>query len=1081
MTPEQTKKPTMGITVRTALLSWLVTLVTLLIFVSAIIPQQKRTFLENLESKAHGLAVSLHDVAAGAAVNEDYSSVVDHCKEMLNGDRLVDYLVITKNDGFSLINDRTGWRSETKAGKEWRPEVREASSGIDVVPLFGRRVFHYSQPFDYSGIQWGWIHVGLSLERYDQSVAQVYHRTGVLAVLCIALSLLASVLYAKHLVHPILGLRQVVRQVADGNLAVRAAVDRGDELGSLAQSVNTMTEALGRRDLILQSIRFAAQKFLSNSNWEDVAHEVLASIGGAAGANRIRISEARVDAGGNKEIHALYEWECRGCPRSEPGQEGSTTVLRAAEFGPLIAQAEQGQTVVCHTAALQGPARRLLEGRAVKSIVLLPIMVEGACWGVLSLVDCFQERQWTDGEQDSFRAAADILGAAVARQRNQDALLKAKDAAEAANKAKSQFLANMSHEIRTPITGVMGMLHLLQRTQPNHKQQHYIANALTSAETLLTVLGDVLDFSKIEAGKLELEESPFSVLDTLDGAVRVFAAKAESKGVELSYAVAEDVPPQLHGDPHRLRQILVNLINNALKFTEHGEIVVRCTSGGCAEGAATLRFEVRDTGCGIDPKHQSMIFAAFSQADNSMARAHGGTGLGLAICSQLCELMGGRIGVHSELGQGATFWFCVRMKLAPGNGKGASHPVDLKRLRVLVVDDCAISREIIQEYVTAWKGQAEQASDAALALERLRIAAERAQPFDVAVVDWRMPGIDGLALARLIKADPQLKRTGLVLLSSFTQAGENQEAEAAGFAAALPKPARKSELYDAIVTAANGHLRATEPPRPKAAKAVVAEAGIPRHGSLLLAEDNEINQEVAGEMLMALGYQYTAVGTGRDAVNAIKAGGVDLVLMDCQMPGIDGYEGTRLIRQWEAAQGRSRLPIIALTAHAMKGDRDRCLEAGMDDYLTKPLDPEQIAATLHKWLPSTAVPAAPTEAEPAQAPCEAAPIDYPSLLRRCMQKEELAHRLVAKFVQQSRESAEEIRAAVNRGDAKGLTAAAHRLKGSAANVSAEYARQAAASLEAMGRSGDLSHAGEQVQCLAQEIARLETVKLEHAA
>ena len=1069
----------LGITLRTALLSWLVTTATVLIFVTVIIPMQKRTNLENLESKARTLAVSLHNVAAGAVINEDFSSVVDHCKEMLDGDQTLDYLVITKNDGFSLINDRSGWRSETGVSKVWRPDVRQPVSGIGVVPLLNRRVFYYSQPFDYSGIQWGWIHVGLSLDRYDRSVAAIYERTGILAIVCIVISLLASVVYAKHLVRPILSLRQTVRRVADGNLAARAVVDRSDELGGLAGSINAMTESLRRHDLVLESMRVAAQNFLSMSNWEKVVAEVLAKIGEADGASRVAVLQKEVDDHGKAKLNLVCEWVSPDCPPAEPTASQHVLVTLGTNLGDLHASWEQGQIHTRLSADVPDPVVQLHKARRVKSLMGIPIMVEGSWWGVLSFVDCLAERGWTENEKDNFRAIADMFGAAIERQRIQNALVQAKESAEAASQAKSQFLANMSHEIRTPITGVIGMLQLLQRTELDKRQARYATNAITSARTLLTVIGDVLDFSKIEAGKMELEELPFDPSEVADTVVRLFAERAEDKGIELVYRVGEEVPRQLRGDSNRLRQVLVNLVGNAVKFTTRGEVVVTCQLLETSAGTTTLRFEVRDTGCGIDPEKQQLIFEAFSQADNSMTRKFGGTGLGLTISRQLCELMGGRIRVQSILEHGSTFVFTLRFKNGSTAAAGAaSGPRDLRRLRVLVVDDCAASREINREWIAVWQGQAAAAADGWQALEKLRSASRDAQPFQVAVLDWKMPEMDGMALARAIKEDGELKKTGLVLLSSYTQQASFERIMAAGFAAVIPKPAGKSDLYDAIITAANGELfqcgaANAECGMKNSAKnsALRAPHTAPNPaGTVLLAEDNEVNQEVASEILSMLGYQCRWVRNGREAVQVWQRNPVDLILMDCQMPEMDGYEAARAIRIEEGHRpDRRRVPIVALTAHAAKGDRDRCLNAGMDDYLSKPLDSQALAAKLAKWIPQKA------PAPPPPAGAHTGVLNYPDLLRRCMGRAELAARLVGKLAEQAGEDAREISQAIHRQNAGAAAAAAHRLKGASANVSAENLRLLAAELESLGRNNNLPAAAALLPKLQTELVRLKTV------
>ncbi|HEY9172911.1 MAG TPA: ATP-binding protein [Verrucomicrobiae bacterium] len=479
------KPKSLGITARTALLSWLVAIVTLLIFVSVIIPQQKRIFLENLESKAHGVAVSLRDVAAGAAVNEDFSAVVDHCREMLNGDPSLDFLVITKSDGFSLINDRAGWRSEVDASKDWRPEKREPVSRIAVVPLFNQRVFHYAQPFDHSGIQWGWIHVGLSLNSYDESVAHVYQRTVMLAVVCIVLSLLVSVAYAKRLVQPILHLRRVVEQVAGGDLAARAEIESGDELGSLAGSVNAMTEALLRRDRILQSVRLAAQRFLSTSDWTTVIEEVLARIGEAAAVSRIRVFENQT-AGEGLVARRRFEWVAANVPGQGniPGDLEMVTFDRA--FAPWAKPLQNGEVIATRVSALDAPQQRALERQGIKSLLVVPIKVEALWWGILTLVDCHTERAWTAAEQDSFRAAADMLGAAIARQRAQDALLEAKATLE-------QRVLDRTRELRDQVTAKEQALAELAEAQSTLVELSRHAGMAEVATGVLHNVGNVLN------------------------------------------------------------------------------------------------------------------------------------------------------------------------------------------------------------------------------------------------------------------------------------------------------------------------------------------------------------------------------------------------------------------------------------------------------------------------------------------------------------------------------------------------------------------------------------------------------------
>ena len=1076
----------MGITLRTALLSWLVSAATLGVFVFVILPEQKQTFLENLDSKAHGVGVSVREVMSGA-INEDYSAVVDHCRELLAGDPAIDYVVVTKNDGFSLVHERSGWRMETNMPAEWRPARRMASSGISVVPYFNKQVFRSAQPFDYSGIEWGWIHVGLSLDSYHASVRNLNGRTAFLAVLCIIVSFMASVVYARRLVGPILNLRHAVFKIAGGDLTARAVVQSTDEVGNLAQAFNRMAEGLSQRDKILQSVRFAAEKFLTSADWRKIIAEVLGEIGAAAQASRLGIFQNLPGAEGEVVVSRIFEWTAPGLTLRSDHVPLEKISWHRCGLGALAERMANGEIISARFSDLPSATRRFVQPYGTMAFLAAPIMVDGVWWGVLVLSDREDGRTWTGAETASCRAVADMLGAAIARQRTQTALLEAKEKAEAASHAKSQFLANMSHEIRTPITGVMGMLHLLRRTQTDQKQTRYVNQALDSADTLLAVIGDVLDFSKIEAGRLELAENDFSLHEVVDSAVHLFAGRAEQKGLELVGRLDSELADEYRGDANRLRQILVNLVGNALKFTDRGEIVLSCRLEHTYPEGTVVRFEVRDTGCGIAAEHQALIFEAFSQADDSMSRAHGGTGLGLAISRQLCGLMGGELGVESELGKGSTFWFTVRLKPVAIPAPITTRRLrDLRHLPVLVVDDSAVMREVVCDLIESWQGEPLGVSDAAAAFAQLQSAAAQGRPYAVAILDWRMPGEDGLSLAERIQAAPDLRGTGLVLLTSFAQA--LREEEVRNFAATISKPVRCSDLYDAVVNAANAHRQRDEgraaggaaDGKPSTRNAAPATSSEP---TLLLAEDNEINREVVTEMLSHLGYRWRCVVNGREALAAVQGGGVALVLMDCQMPEMDGYQASRAIREWEeggagpvkSPGSAGRIPIIALTAHAMSGDRERCLAAGMDDYLTKPIDPDLLQTMLAKWLAGggrrtagegAAVTVRPATTDPAGS------VDRAALLCRCMGKAGLADRLVVKLAEQAAEDERELVAALAVGDAERLLAAAHRLKGAAANVAANPLRQVAFQIEVAARGRRLAEVPELMAELRVQLQRL---------
>ncbi|MFA6290577.1 MAG: response regulator [Victivallales bacterium] len=899
-------------------------------------------------------------------------------------------------------------------------------------------------------------------------------------------SIAKGVMFPKDPSKPVFGRECVIKRKDGEMIYISKNSDllrdaKGNAIGSI-ECFTDITEKkqaeaeLHRKDNILEAAAYSAEMLIKTHLWTECIGGILQRLGSAVEASRIYIFQNHTDAAGCIIPAQAYEWVDMKNNSSQNDKVFNNVPFEESGLGRWKEILKAGNAVHGVVGFMPESEKQILGKAGILSILAVPIFVENKWWGFMKFDDSATPREWTKTEIDLLRSSADLIGAAILREQVETVIRTAKDEtdalnkqlersihqanmlaieAEGANAAKSDFLANMSHEIRTPMNGILGMISLLYDSPLSPEQRKYADIIRHSSESLLTIINDILDFSKIEAGKLELEATDFNLHTVIEQVIDLIVIKAQEKGIELNCLISPEVPNFFRGDAVRLKQILTNLLGNAVKFTKNGEIVIKAELKSQDAGKAVVYFEVKDTGIGISKDSIGTLFKAFTQIDSSTTRKFGGTGLGLSISKRLVEKMGGEIGVESDEGNGSTFWFTVTLRKHKAPENPDALPLEkFHGVKILSVDDNETNRIVISNMLSSWEFMHDEVGDAKTALETLRNAKNAGTPYHLAFLDMLMPEMDGESLAREIKGDPLIRDTQLVMMSSAGPSFEKKYRESNLFSAIQSKPVKKSQIFDCIATllGENNLIR-------ESCGLEDIQSSLKNHGTknILLVEDNEINQKVAVAILSKMNIKPDLAQNGAEAVRILEGQSYDLIIMDIQMPVMDGIEATKIIRDKNSKVINHDVPIIAMTAHALKGDREKCIAAGMDDYVSKPVKPADLAEAISRQLSGFTRLEQEKKNEKLKAETvDSIIFDVDSLMERISGDKDFFDELVKLFIEDTPKHFASLKTAYNNKDAEEIQHIAHTIKGSAGNFGASSLQKVALSLEQTAKTGNFS-------------------------